>query len=192
MNEANADQLLIDRSLHGENAAFNDLLVKYQSKLSSIVYQYIDNPDHIPDVVQEILLKIFCNLPQYRGESSFYTWIYRIAVNTSMNYIKKNHHLSCFSSNHLAWNDIEDMALIEQNSPELKVFHAEIYIHFCQQFKRLSSELQMSLLLREFEDLPYADIAVAMQCPIGTVRSRIHRAKALLMHKMKPEVRAPD
>ena len=183
-----ADQLLVERVQNGDKKAFDVLVLKYQQKVANLISRYIRDPAEVLDVTQEAFIKAYRALPKFRGESAFYTWLYRVAINTAKN------HLAA-QSRRPPQDDIEaetaeqmDMGtrLKESATPEHLAMQDEIARTIKDALEALPEELRTALTLREFEGLSYEEIAEAMDCPIGTVRSRIFRAREAIDNKLKP------
>ena len=183
-----ADQLLVERVQNGDKKAFDVLVLKYQQKVANLISRYIRDPSEVLDVTQEAFIKAYRALPKFRGESAFYTWLYRVAINTAKN------HLAA-QSRRPPQDDIEaetaeqlDMGtrLKENATPEHLAMQDEIARTIKSALEALPEELRTALSLREFEGLSYEEIAEAMDCPIGTVRSRIFRAREAIDNKLKP------
>ena len=174
--EAENDQLLVDRARLGDRHAFDLLVLKYQSRLLSVVSRLVSNQSDAMDVLQDTFVKAFRSLNTFRGESAFYTWLYRIAVNTA-----KNH----FATRAKEAKDVsvdedgtdEVLALQDIAAPEEEAGAEELQRAILHSIEQLPDDLKHALTLRELEGLSYDEIAVAMNCPIGTVRSRIFRAR---------------
>lgn len=182
------DKQLVERVKRGEKAAFDLLVIKYQTRIVNLVSRFVRNPDDALDVAQEAFLKAYRALPNFRGESAFYTWLYRIAVNTAKNYLavqaRRPYHMD---------QDIEEIeqiegnnALKEQATPERLLMADEIQETVINAIDKLPEDLQTAIMLREVEGLSYEEIAVVMDCPIGTVRSRIFRAREAVDKELKP------
>jgi len=183
-----ADQLLVERVQNGDKKAFDVLVLKYQQKVANLISRYIRDPAEVLDVTQEAFIKAYRALPKFRGDSAFYTWLYRVAINTAKN------HLAA-QSRRPPQDDIEaetaeqmDMGtrLKENATPEHLAMQDEIARTIKSALEALPEELRTALSLREFEGLSYEEIAEAMDCPIGTVRSRIFRAREAIDNKLKP------
>lgn len=173
------DQQLVERVQKGDKRAFDLLVLKYQFKLQAIVGRFIRDIDEVADVTQEAFIKAYRAIPKFRGESQFYTWLYRIAVNTA-----KNHLVSKTRRPITADVDIVDAEqfsnnerFIDEVSPENELLGQELQQAIDNALGALPEDLRNALTLREFDGLSYEDIAVVMDCPVGTVRSRIFRAR---------------
>jgi RNA polymerase sigma-70 factor (ECF subfamily) len=182
------DQALVERVQQGDKKAFDTLVLKYQQKVANLVGRYIRDPSEVLDVTQEAFIKAYRALPNFRGDSAFYTWLYRVAINTAKN------HLAAMSRRP-PQDDIEaetaeqmDMGarLKEYDTPEQLALQDEIARTIKQAVDELPGELRTAITLRELDGLSYDEIAEAMDCPIGTVRSRIFRAREAIDKKLKP------
>lgn len=187
MSEQIADQALVIRAQNGDKKAFNLLVVRYQNRVAGLLSRYVSRDD-IPDIVQESFIKAYRSLASFRGESAFYTWLYRIAVNTAKN------HLTALGrrppKEDLLAEDAESYEsgsqLREYDTPESLVLSEELKKVVFDTIESLPDELKTAIMLRELDGLSYEEIAVAMQCPIGTVRSRIFRAREAIDAKINP------
>jgi len=188
MGSGETDQLLVQRVKRGEKAAFDALVLKYQSRIVNLVSRFVRNPADALDVTQEAFLKAYRALPNFRGESAFYTWLYRIAVNTAKNYLAVQSRRPAESD--ASTEDIEqnegDSALTEHDTPEHLLLTEEIQSTIIAAIEALPEDLKTAIMLRELEGLSYEEIAVVMECPIGTVRSRIFRARESIDKELKP------
>jgi RNA polymerase sigma-70 factor (ECF subfamily) len=188
MPERASDQELVSRAQEGDRRAFDLLVVKYQQKVAGLISRYIRDPSEIMDVAQEAFLKAYRALPGFRGESAFYTWLYRIAINTV-----KNHLVA--QGRRPPGDDVEaevaeqmEMGgrLRELNTPESHLLSMEIAHTVQRALDDLPQDLRTAIMLRELEGLSYEEIASAMECPIGTVRSRIFRAREAIEKRLRP------
>jgi len=187
-SERSIDQALVERVQQGDKKAFDLLVLKYQLRLSKLVARFVRNPADVPDVVQETFIKAYRALPRFRGDSAFYTWIYRIAINTAKNHLVSMGRKS--PANSLEVQEAEDYGasdwLKEFATPEREMLAEEIQTTVNKAVKELPSDLREAISLRELEGLSYEDIAQVMDCPIGTVRSRIFRAREAVDTKLEP------
>ncbi|ACS86568.1 MULTISPECIES: RNA polymerase sigma factor RpoE [Musicola] len=187
MSEQLADQVLVERVQRGDRASFNLLVVRYQHKVASLVSRYVP-PGDVPDVVQESFIKAYRALESFRGESAFYTWLYRIAVNTAKNYLVAQGRRP--PSSDVDANDAENYenvgALKEISNPENLMLSEELRRIVFQTIESLPEDLRMAITLRELDGLSYEEIAEIMDCPVGTVRSRIFRAREAIDNKVQP------
>lgn len=187
MNEQLTDQVLVERVQNGDKKAFNMLVQRYQNKVANLVSRYVPLSD-VSDVAQEAFIKAYRALDSFRGDSAFYTWLYRIAVNTAKNYlIAQGRRLP---STDIDVNDAENFenssALKEISNPENLMLSDELKRIVFQTIESLPEDLRTAITLREIEGLSYEDIASIMECPVGTVRSRIFRAREVLDNKIEP------
>lgn len=188
MGEKEIDQALVERVQNGDKKAFDLLVMKYQLRLSKLISRFLKNQSDVPDVLQETFIKAYRALPNFRGESAFYTWIYRIAINTA-----KNHLVASARKNPAGSIDVQDAEdygasdwLKEFDSPEREALAKEIFGEVTKAIEELPSDLREAITLREIEGLSYEEIAQVVDCPIGTVRSRIFRARETIDNKMSP------
>jgi len=188
MSERAIDQELVVRVQQGDKKAFDLLVLKYQLRLSKLVSRFLRNQSDVPDVVQEAFIKAYRALPNFRGESAFYTWLYRIAINTAKNHLVAQSRKS--PANSIDVQDAEDYGasewLKEYATPEREALATELETTINQAMGELPSDLREAITLREIEGLSYEDIAAVMDCPIGTVRSRIFRAREAIDSKLEP------
>ncbi|MDA0247938.1 MAG: RNA polymerase sigma factor RpoE [Proteobacteria bacterium] len=198
MAEIPSDLDLVQRVKNGDKEAFNLLVLKYQRKVGRLVRRLVSNSDEADDVVQDAFIKAYRALPQFRGDSAFYTWLYRIAVNTAKNHLvsrgKRPISLSELTSNEGDDESFEvPVVTIDNNTPEAELMSRQIAEAVNRAVSALPEELQTALSLREIDGLSYEEIAEAMNCPIGTVRSRIFRAREAVAAELKPLLNAsPD
>ena len=187
-SEREADQTLVERVQRGDKKAFDLLVLKYQHKVANLISRYIRDQAEVFDVTQEAFIKAYRALSNFRGDSAFYTWLYRIAINTAKN------HLAA-QARRPPGDDIEaDTAeqmdlggrLKETGTPERMALQREIAQTIQAALDELPDDLRTAIMLRELEGLTYEEIAQAMECPIGTVRSRIFRAREAIDVKLKP------
>ena len=173
------DQQLVVRVQKGDKRAFDLLVLKYQFKVQAIVWRFVRDKDEVADVTQEAFIKAYRALPRFRGDSQFYTWLYRIAVNTAKNYLVSRSRRPPSSDVDLA--DAEDYSgndrLKDVGTPENQLFRDELEVVINRAMEDLPEDLRTAVTLREYEGLSYEDIAAVMDCPVGTVRSRIFRAR---------------
>jgi len=192
MSEKSVDQVLVERVQQGDKNAFNLLVTKYQHKVANLVSRYVSNQSDVPDIVQEAFIKAYRSLPTFRGESAFYSWLYRIAVNCA-----KNHSTALGRkppSNDVEIEDAESYdsggALRENASPEKVLLTEEIKKVIFDAIKQLPDDLRIAINFREIEGLSYEEIASITECPVGTVRSRIFRARDAIDKKVTPLLEA--
>lgn len=188
MSEQELDWQIVQRVQQGDKAAFNLLVKKYQHRLVNLVSRYVSNHGDVADVVQEAFIKAYRALPGFRGESAFYTWLYRIAVNSSKNYLVATGRKP--PSSDVDAEEAESYegsdALKVGDSPEKLLLTEEIRQVVFSTIEQLPDELRTAITLRELDGLSYEEIAEIMGCPIGTVRSRIFRAREAIDQKLKP------
>lgn len=187
-NTEDVDQALVQRVQQGDKAAFDLLVVKYQHKIVHLVNRYVKDPSEAQDVAQDTFVKAYRALGDFRGDSAFYTWLYRIAINTAKNYLLSR------SRRHFDYEiDVQDAEQVE-NAPQLKdietpenlLMNEQIVAVIKSAIENLPEEMRVAITLREFEGMSYEEIAEAMECPIGTVRSRIFRAREAIDQKLNP------
>ncbi|MDO2949486.1 RNA polymerase sigma factor RpoE [Aeromonas simiae] len=182
------DEQLVERVQRGDKNAFNLLVRKYQHKVVNLVARYVNNPGDVPDVAQEAFIKAYRSLPTFRGDSAFYTWLYRIAVNTAKNYLTSQGRRP--PSSDVEAEDAEyydgGEALTEISTPENLALTDEIKRTVFAAIEALPEDLRTAITLRELEGLSYEEIAEIMECPVGTVRSRIFRAREAIDRKLQP------
>ncbi|MCB6182245.1 RNA polymerase sigma factor RpoE [Leeia sp. TBRC 13508] len=189
MSDREVDQQLVERVQKGDKRAFDLLVSKYQRKLSRLLSRFVRDQDEIDDVAQEAFIKAYRALPSFRGESAFYTWLYRIAINTAKNYlVSAGRRVSTSSVTEIDEDESLDMAeqVPDLNTPETDLANRQIISTVNEAVERLPEELRTAITLREMEGLSYEEIAEAMGCPIGTVRSRIFRAREAIANDLKP------
>ncbi|GAA5192350.1 RNA polymerase sigma factor RpoE [Ferrimonas gelatinilytica] len=182
------DQQLVERVQQGDKQAFNLLVVKYQHKVANLIGRYVKNPGDVADVAQEAFIKAYRSLPNFRGESAFYTWLYRIAVNTAKNYLVSQGRrppANDVDAGEAEFYDGAD-ALRDVATPERQMLSDEIRQMVFATIESLPEELKVAVTLRELEGLSYEEIAAVMDCPVGTVRSRIFRAREAIDKKIQP------
>ncbi|MGR9105721.1 MAG: RNA polymerase sigma factor RpoE [Gammaproteobacteria bacterium] len=180
------DQELVRRVQNGDRHAFDILVLRYQHKLVQLVGRYVKDSGEALDIAQEAFIKAYRALPRFRGESAFYTWLYRIAINTAKNHLVARGRRS--SENVIDLQDAEQfeggVRLKDYATPEHLLLRDEIAETVMQAIDDLPDELRIAISLREFEGLSYEEIAQAMSCPVGTVRSRIFRAREAIDKKI--------
>lgn len=192
MNEADADSLLVERVKRGDVRAFEMLVVKYQRRIERLVARIVRDPNLVQDVAQETFIRAYRALPQFRGESAFYTWLYRIAVNTAKKMLVglKRDPLVLESDRGNSEDGDEtsrlENELTDGETPEALMASKEIASAVNAAIEALSEDLRQAITLREIEGLSYEEIAELMNCPIGTVRSRIFRAREAIAARLRP------
>lgn len=188
MSEAQVDQLLVERVQKGDKRAFDLLISKYQHRIISLVGRYVSDPSEALDVSQEAFIKAYRAIDRFRGDSAFYTWLYRIAINTAKNWLvarKRRPPSTDIDAADAEQYDLESR-LKEQGTPENELLREEIKRTVYDTIAALPEDLRTAIMLREIEGMSYEDIAVTMECPIGTVRSRIFRAREAIDEQLKP------
>ncbi|MDQ5878662.1 MAG: polymerase sigma-70 factor, subfamily [Pseudomonadota bacterium] len=189
MSEREVDQLLVERAQNGDQRAFEVLVAKYQRKLGRLLSRFIRDSAEVEDVAQEAFIKAYRALPSFRGDSAFYTWLYRIGINTAKNYLvaqgRRAPTSTGFDSEEAETFDDGDQ-LRDINTPESLLHSKQVGETVNAAMEALPEELRMAIVLREIEGLSYEEIAQIMNCPIGTVRSRIFRAREAVAAKLKP------
>ncbi|PAV04656.1 RNA polymerase sigma factor RpoE [Arsenophonus sp. ENCA] len=190
MSEQLTDQVLVERVQKGDKKAFNLLVIRYQNKVVSLVSRYVPQGD-VPDVAQEAFIKAYRAISSFRGESAFYTWLYRISVNTAKNYLISQGRRP--PSNDLDVVNAENFeasnALKEISNPENLMLSEELRKVVFRTIESLPEDLRLAITLRELDGLSYEEIALIMDCPVGTVRSRIFRAREAIDNKVQPLIR---
>ncbi len=191
MGDNGADKQLVERVQRGDKKAFDLLVLKYQHRIIKLVSRYIRDPSDALDVAQDAFLKAYRALPNFRGESAFYTWLYRIAINTAKNYLvmQSRHILEAETNppNNEEGEQFElEATLKEYSTPENMLLTDEIQATIVAAIDDLPDDLRTAILLREVEGLSYEEIANVMGCPVGTVRSRIFRAREAVDNRLKP------
>ena len=184
--EESTDQQLVDQVVAGNKNAFNLLVMRYQHRVAALIARFVKDPREVEDVAQEAFLKAYRALPLFRGDSAFYTWLYRIAVNTAKNYLVARSRRP--PAQDLEIDEVEPTetgsVLREIESPEGSLSTSELKVAVEAALDSLPEELKTAFILREFSGLSYEDIAEVMDCPVGTVRSRIFRAREAIDHKI--------
>ena len=188
MTGQSADAALVERVRGGDTAAFDLLVVKYQHRILKLVGRYVRDPTEAEDVTQEAFIKAFRAIPRFRGDSAFYTWIYRIAINTAKNHLAargRRTPAGGFTSADDVVLELES-DLAEQGTPERIALTEEIHATLVDAIGDLPDDLRTAVTLRELEGMSYEEIAETMECPIGTVRSRIFRAREAINNRLAP------
>ena len=188
MREQLTDQQLVEKVQSGDKNAFNPLVSRYQHKVMHLVSRYVKHSGDVADVTQEAFIKAYRALPNFRGDSAFYTWLYRIAVNSAKNYLVSQGRKPPSSDVDAQEADFYEGsdALKEKNTPEASLLSEEISSVLFGVVDKLPSDLRMAITLREIEGLSYEEIATVMECPVGTVRSRIFRAREAIDKVIQP------
>ena len=194
MSDREVDQQLVERAQRGDKQAFELLVSKYQRKLARLLSRFIRDATEVEDVTQEAFIKAYRALPTFRGDSAFYTWLYRIGINTAKNYLvalgRRAPTTTEIDSEEAEGFEDGDQ-LRDLNTPENEMMSRQVAETVNQTLETLPEELRSAITLREIEGLSYEDIANIMNCPIGTVRSRIFRAREAIAAKLRPLLDTP-
>ena len=183
-----SDLALVRRVQRGDKGAFDALVLKYQHKLVKLVMRYVRNPAEAEDIAQEAFIKAYRALPQFRGDSAFYTWLYRIAINTAKNaVVSRDRSPIEYDLDRNNSDESYDMQgrMKDSETPEGLVLTDEIRTTVNASIEALPEDLRTAIILRELEGLSYEEIAAAMDCPVGTVRSRIFRAREAIDRRLR-------
>jgi RNA polymerase sigma-70 factor (ECF subfamily) len=192
MNQTDVDAILVERVKLGDVKAFEMLVVKYQRRVERLIGRMVRDVDLVPDIAQETFIRAYRALPNFRGDSAFYTWLYRIAVNTAKKALVdlKRDPLLMESARPIREDDNEtsqrQMEPSHEESPDVLLAAKEVGLAVNEAVEALSDDLRQAIVLREIEGLSYEEIAEIMNCPIGTVRSRIFRAREAIALKLRP------
>ena len=191
-SDSDSDAVLVQRAVAGDQRAFELLVIKYQRRLQRLIGRLVRDTDLVEDIAQETFIRAYRALPQFRGESQFYTWLYRIAVNTAKKFLQERKRSPTMSDRAFVANEDNDETFrvvvepINDETPESVLAAKEIAAAVNSGLAALPLDLRQALTLREIEGLSYEEIAAVMDCPMGTVRSRIFRARELISAKLKP------
>ena len=185
------DKELVKRVQKGDQVAFDLLFARYQSRILNLVSRYVRDSEEVQDVTQEAFIKAYRALPKFRGESAFYTWLYRIAINTAKNYLVARSRRPPSTDVDVDDADHRDDAdmLRDVENPEAALSRDQLKATIHQALADLPDDLRSALTLREFDGLSYEQIAEVLECPVGTVRSRIFRAREFVDQRMQPILR---
>jgi RNA polymerase sigma-70 factor, ECF subfamily len=192
MNAPDADSALVDRTKAGDVKAFEMLVVKYQRRIERLIGRMVRDVDLVPDIAQETFIRAYRAIPQFRGDSAFYTWLYRIAVNTAKKALMELKRDPIVTESALAARDDDDETSRVENelnhgeTPDAILASKQVAVAVNSAVAALSEELRQAITLREIEGLSYEEIAELMNCPIGTVRSRIFRAREAIAQRLRP------
>jgi len=189
MGDREVDQQLVERAQRGDKRAFELLVLKYQRKLGRLLSRFVRNPTEVEDVTQEAFIKAYRALPSFRGDSAFYTWLYRIGINTAKNYLValgRRAPTSTGFDNEEAEGFEDAEQLRDASTPESELEGKEIAATVNRAMDALPEDLRTAITLREIEGLSYEEIASVMNCPVGTVRSRIFRARDAIAAELRP------
>jgi len=188
MAEYKADQVLVERVQGGDKAAFDLLVLKYQNRVVNLISRYVYDSAEVYDVAQEAFIKAYRALPNFRGDSAFYTWLYRIAINTAKNYLvaqgRRPPKTDVDIQDAEQYGSYDDLKNYE--TPEGLMQKSEVERVVVETMQTLPEDLRTAITLRELEGLSYDEIAEAMGCPVGTVRSRIFRAREAIQKQLEP------
>lgn len=187
-HSSSSDQELVERVQNGDKKAFDLLVLKYQYKVMGLIGRYVSDKHEVMDVAQESFIKAYRAIGNFRGDSAFYTWLYRIAVNTAKNYLVGRNRRP--PSSDVALDDEEEYtifdALADVDTPDATLNKDRLEAAIYETIEHLPEELKTAIRLREFDGLSYEDIAQIMGCPVGTVRSRIFRARDAIEKRIRP------
>ena len=189
MSERDIDQEIVERVQRGDKRAFDLLVSKYQRKIFRLLSRLIRDPGEIEDVAQEAFIKAYRALPNFRGDSAFYTWLYRIAINTAKNHLVAQGRRAPTTTEaevEEAENFDDADGLRDVNTPDAVLMSRQVGEAVNRAIERLPEDLRTAIVLRELEGLSYEEIAESMNCPIGTVRSRIFRAREAIANELRP------
>ena len=189
MGDREVDQQLVERAQRGDKHAFELLIAKYQRRLARLISRFVRDAAEVEDVTQEAFIKAYRALPAFRGESAFYTWLYRIGINTAKNYLlaqgRRAPTTTAFDAEEA--EGFEEAGLLQEvSTPENELMSKQVVEVVNTSLQQLPDDLRTALTLREIEGLSYEEIAAVMNCPVGTVRSRIFRAREVIATNLRP------
>ena len=194
MGDREVDQQLVERAQRGDKKAFELLVVKYQRKLARLLSRFVRDASEVEDVTQEAFIKAYRALPSFRGDSAFYTWLYRIGINTAKNYLvslgRRAPTVTGVDSEEAEGIEEGDQ-LRDLNTPENQMMTRQLAETVNHALQELPEELRTAITLREIDGMSYEEIAQIMNCPIGTVRSRIFRAREAIAERLRPQLDTP-
>jgi len=182
------DQELVEKVQSGDKTAYDHLVRKYQHKIILLVNRYVKDPSEAQDIAQEAFIKAYRALGNFRGDSAFYTWLYRIAINTAKNYLvsRARRHTE-FEVDVYEAEQVQNLPQLKGlDTPERELLNDEIINAIQSAIDKLPEDMRVAIMLREFEGMSYEEIAQTMECPVGTVRSRIFRAREAIDNKLQP------
>ena len=180
-----SDDVLLEETKKGNKKSFELLIIKYEKQIFNLIFNFTKERDIVPELAQETFLKAFRSIKSFKGNSSFYTWLRRIAINNSINYLHTRNHFSLDSESDEN-NFFRNLSDNKFGTPENNILFEETTFVVREALDALPERLRAILLLREFEDMSYEEIAEILQCPVGTVRSRLFHARRLLKEKLEP------
>tara|TARA_B100000497_G_scaffold117170_1_gene142213 strand:+ start:92 stop:667 length:576 start_codon:yes stop_codon:yes gene_type:complete len=185
-SEHESDQRLVLRVQHGDKGAFDVLVLKYQQRIASVVSRYLRDQDEVADVTQEAFIKAYRALANFRGDAQFYTWLYRIAINTAKNHLVAKSRRPPNTDKDISDGEFSENSVVleTEDQPETLLARDQLQTVILAAVEDLQEDLRTALMLREFDGLSYEEIAEIMACPVGTVRSRIFRARETIEKKM--------
>jgi RNA polymerase sigma-70 factor (ECF subfamily) len=188
VGERSVDQILVARVQNGEKSAFDLLVRKYQHKVAKLISRYLSDRAEVEDITQEVFIKAYRGLGGFRGDSAFYTWLYRIAVNTAKNYLESQGRRPPSADIEIEGAELLEgvNGLRDLGTPERNLLTDEIADTVNRVIGGLPADLRMAITLRDLDGLSYEEIAHVMECPIGTVRSRIFRAREAIDKELRP------
>jgi len=188
VGERSVDQILVARVQNGEKSAFDLLVRKYQHKVAKLISRYLSDRAEVEDITQEVFIKAYRGLGGFRGDSAFYTWLYRIAVNTAKNYLESQGRRPPSADIEIEGAELLEgvNGLRDLGTPERNLLTDEIADTVTRVIGGLPADLRMAITLRDLDGLSYEEIAHVMECPIGTVRSRIFRAREAIDKELRP------
>ncbi|MBF0131920.1 MAG: sigma-70 family RNA polymerase sigma factor [Magnetococcales bacterium] len=183
------DTILVQRTVRGDQKAFEILVRRYQTKIAAVIARDVRDPDKVRDLTQETFIKAYRALINFRGESAFYTWLYRIAANTAMNFLISRSRVP--TENDVALDDVDQVApqLRHHETPEKLVLRDEMLNNLDRALNDLPDSMKSAIVMRDVDGYSYEEIAKALNCPIGTVRSRIYRARKEIMDNMQEYIK---
>ena len=187
-NNTELDKALVLRVQQGDKTAFDLLVIKYQHRIIQLVNRYVKDPSEAQDIAQEAFIKAYRALANFRGDSAFYTWLYRIAINTAKNYlVSRARRHSEFEVDVTEAEQVYNAPQLKGlDTPDQELQNDEIIKAISSAMEKLPEDMRDAIMLREFEGMSYDEIALAMDCPVGTVRSRIFRAREAIDKKLQP------
>ncbi len=180
-----SDDYLVRKSQEGDARSFEMLVIKYQQRIFNVIFRIVRNRDVVEDLAQDSFINAFRSIKGFRGGSSFYTWLYRIASNVSLNYLAKNKRAVFVDETVLDTADVAERTASADVSPERRTSSNETASAISKAIESLPEEIKKAVILREYEGLSYEEIAELMDCPVGTVRSRIFRGRGILKSALK-------